>query len=213
MPKFDTSHYIDCQSRINRFWSEYPEGAINTALVSDPNNYDRVVFRADIFKQRPTDTWAGTPDATGYAAEERADDPRGGANFTNWHENGETSAIGRALANMGYATSLKDRPSREEMDKANRGWMQGASNGPAAQVNAAPGERVPGGVSNADPNAATERQVKAIWAMGLKVCGTTDKLHELVKEKTGKEHIDTGLTKADASKIIEHLNLVLGPGN
>jgi hypothetical protein len=34
-------------------------------------------------------------------------------------ENTETSAVGRALANLGFTASI-NRPSREEMDKANR---------------------------------------------------------------------------------------------
>jgi hypothetical protein len=41
------------------------------------------------------------------------------ANKSSWWENCETSAIGRALANMGMSIS-KQRPSREEMAKVQR---------------------------------------------------------------------------------------------
>ncbi len=111
MARFDLESYVDVQERIARFWSEYPKGAILTQLVSEPSDFERVVFFAGVYKQQDQEG----PDATGYAAETKGS---GGANQTSWHENAETSAIGRALANLGYATSGKDRPSRQEMSKA-----------------------------------------------------------------------------------------------
>jgi len=112
--KFDLNNYVEVQERINRFWAENPEGRIETDLLSSPDNFDQVVFRSRVYKNRENPY----PDSTGIAAEEKG---RGGAaNSTSWHENGETSAIGRALANMGYATSNKDRPSKEEMSKVQR---------------------------------------------------------------------------------------------
>lgn len=116
--RFDPNSYVDVQERINRFWSEHPNGAIFTEL--DPSStFDAVVFRALVFKERPVSGGAfqNTPDATGYASEMKGGV---GANTTSWHENGETSAIGRALANMGYATTREDRPSRQEMAKVAR---------------------------------------------------------------------------------------------
>ena len=114
MPRFDPNTYVDVQERINRFWSEYPDGRIVTELVSLPDDFERVVFRASIYKDR------GNPgaDATGFAAETQGGL---GPNQTSWHENGETSAIGRALANMGYAKTREDRPSKQEMEKVARG--------------------------------------------------------------------------------------------
>jgi hypothetical protein len=113
MARFNVDDYVDVQERISRFWSEYPEGRIITEIMSLPDEFERVVFRAQVFKAQNT-----TPDVTGWAAEVAGGQ---GANQTSWHENAETSAIGRALANMGYAKSAKDRPSRQEMGKVNRG--------------------------------------------------------------------------------------------
>lgn len=120
--KFNPDDYIDVQERINRFWSENPDGAIWTELLTTADEFNRVVARAMVFRHRPPSSgrFDLLPDATGIAAEERGADIRAGANFTSWHENAETSAIGRALANMGYATSRHDRPSRQEIEKAVR---------------------------------------------------------------------------------------------
>jgi len=116
--RFDPNDYVDCQERINRFWNENPNGAIWTELLSTADEFDRVVIRAMVFKTKPTDSrHTAMPDASGIAAEMKGG---GGANSTSWHENGETSAIGRALANLGYATSRQDRPSMQEMQKVER---------------------------------------------------------------------------------------------
>lgn len=114
--KFDETDYISCQDRINRFWKEWPGGSILTEVVHGVN-FDTVIVRAEVYQVRED----VRPSATGIAAEERGADYRSGANFTSWHENAETSAIGRALANMGYATSQHDRMTREEVGKVNRG--------------------------------------------------------------------------------------------
>lgn len=82
MPRFDPNSYIDCQERINRFWGEYPEGRIQTELMSLPDEFERVVFRASVYKAL-TDS---VPAATGWAAEVAGG---GGANQTSWHENCE----------------------------------------------------------------------------------------------------------------------------
>ena len=110
--RFDPNDYVDVQERITQFWNEYPDGAIRTDLASPASSFTEVVFRAEIYKHRDYER----PDSVGYAAEK----PGNGANQTSWHENCETSAIGRALANMGAAKSRKDRPSKQEMQKVER---------------------------------------------------------------------------------------------
>lgn len=110
MANFNLNDYVDVQTRITTFWQEYPDGAIRTQHASDPADFSTCRYRAEVYKHRENPH----PDATGYAFEIAG---QGMANKTSHEENAETSAIGRALANMGYATSGKDRPSRQEMSK------------------------------------------------------------------------------------------------
>lgn len=114
MAHFDVDNYIDTQERIVRFWSEYPQGSILTELMSDPHDWTTVRYKATVYKH-PDDA---RPAATGFAFEVAGTSH---VNKTSHEENCETSAIGRALANMGYATSSADRPSRQEMEKVQRG--------------------------------------------------------------------------------------------
>lgn len=109
MPQFNLNDYDTVDSRIAQFWAAHQLGAIRTALVFDDG--ERVVVRADIYRDRES----LNPCAVGFAEERRG---QGNVNRTSHLENCETSAIGRALANLGYQT--KKRPSREEMEKVER---------------------------------------------------------------------------------------------
>ena len=107
---FDLSNYETVEDRLIRFWADHPNGRIATSLIAQDG--DQVIFRAEVFFEY-IDT---LPKATGYAEEIRGSSP---VNKTAHVENCETSSIGRALANAGYATHGK-RPSREEMSKVSR---------------------------------------------------------------------------------------------
>jgi hypothetical protein len=89
------------------FWEDYPEGRIETKLLSHTLN-QFIVFAAIFRDSADVQPWA-----TGLAEEKESIK---GVNSTSALENCETSAIGRALANAGYAPKGK-RPSREEMSK------------------------------------------------------------------------------------------------
>jgi hypothetical protein len=108
---FNLADYEPVEERLSRFYKEHKDGRILTDMVSYTD--DRVVFKANLFRNFDADkVWA-----TGYAEETRG---KGGpVNTTSHVENCETSAIGRALANAGYAPKGK-RPSREEMAKVQR---------------------------------------------------------------------------------------------
>jgi hypothetical protein len=102
--------YATVADRIALFYSRFPEGRINTELVSRADG--EITFKALIYRS-VQDTLVS---ATGWASEREGD---GDINTVACLENTETSAVGRALANLGFTASAK-RPSREEMEKVSR---------------------------------------------------------------------------------------------
>lgn len=104
----DLRDYVEVKERIRAFYERFPTGSIRTELVRLQD--DLVVFKAMVYRDPhdpvPTTGWAYDR----FGAETR----------TSSHvvESCETSAIGRALANRGFAVGR--RPSREEMAKVQR---------------------------------------------------------------------------------------------
>ena len=117
MAQFNLEDYETVASRIQRFYAEHPTGRIITENQTTENDRAQAIWivKASIFLTLDEQV-AGCPKATGLAFEV---DGVGMANKTAALENAETSAIGRALANMGM--SGDKRASREEMEKAQRG--------------------------------------------------------------------------------------------
>jgi hypothetical protein len=108
--KFDLESYETVETRLARFWEKHPKGRVLTDLVFHDER--RFIIKAEIYFDRDD----MTPVATGFAEEIVGASP---VNRTSALENGETSAIGRALANCNFASQGK-RPSREEMEKVER---------------------------------------------------------------------------------------------
>ena len=109
MAAFNLADYEPVEVRLARFWEEHPNGRVLTDLIHHADG--QFIVRACLYRENEQQ-----PFATGYAEETVT---TRGVNQTSALENGETSAIGRALANAGYAPKGK-RPSREEMTKAQR---------------------------------------------------------------------------------------------
>jgi hypothetical protein len=109
--RFNLDNYETVESRLARFWEQYPNGRIATTVFHYDDN--KVVFRAEVY----VDATDEHPKATGYAEELRDASP---VNRTSHVENAETSAIGRALANFIFQSKTAPRPSREEMSKVAR---------------------------------------------------------------------------------------------
>jgi hypothetical protein len=108
---FNLEDYETVEERLIKFWKDHPDGQIHTKLLDQTSG--RFIVEASIFR-----TEADSRPWTTGLAEETVQGR--GVNATSALENCETSAIGRALANAGYATKGK-RASREEMVKVAKG--------------------------------------------------------------------------------------------
>jgi hypothetical protein len=104
---FNLEDYETVEERLVKYWKDHPDGQIHTKLLD--STASRFIVEASIYR-----TEADSRPWTTGLAEETVQGR--GVNATSALENCETSAIGRALANAGYATKGK-RASREEMSK------------------------------------------------------------------------------------------------
>lgn len=208
---FNLDNYETVEDRLIKFWTDHPNGRIHTTMV----HYDdtKVVFRAEIYFDRDKDQH---PIATGYAEEIRGASP---VNKTSHVENGETSAIGRGLANCGYATKGA-RPSREEMSKVVR------QNNPVSQarqfvdnsrqdreemvMSAFPESQVvkPKGpimIKNPSEPASKPQLGKIsalLYELGIEREEKLEFVSNVIERQLAKME---DLTKGEASKVIEHL--------
>lgn len=112
MPKstWNPSEYATVAERVALFRAAYPFGCIITHLHA--RDAQQVTFKAEVYRHEGDPH----PAATGWATEREGD---GDINTVACLENTETSAIGRALANLGFSAS-KQRASFEEMLAADR---------------------------------------------------------------------------------------------
>ncbi|HEX7049276.1 MAG TPA: hypothetical protein VF188_03605 [Longimicrobiales bacterium] len=107
---FDMKDYVDVAARIHAFYERYPEGSIQTEMVRLEG--EMVVFKATVYRDRedtcPTTGWAYEREGVGYV------------NKTSFIENCETSAIGRALANLNFPTTRSAEERRAAEGPASR---------------------------------------------------------------------------------------------
>jgi hypothetical protein len=119
---FNLDDYEPVAARLQRWLDtehSHYQTSVRTYMVSDPAS-DICVFKAELWLLAfdGTKPFKDLLVATGWAEEVRG---AGNVNRTSHVENCETSAVGRALANAGYAGSdVNKRPSREEMSKVQR---------------------------------------------------------------------------------------------
>ena len=111
--KFDLDAYETVELRLRRLYGKFPEARVMTDLVFHDER--RFIVKAEIYLDRDD----MTPVATGYAEEIVGASP---VNRTSALENGETSAIGRAISNSVLCLDAPEgkRPSRSEMEKVER---------------------------------------------------------------------------------------------
>jgi hypothetical protein len=112
MASFDLSKYQTVQQRIDLFWERYPQGRFNVDIISLTDA--QVVMKAEVW----TDWAEDAPRAVDYAEERPT---TSGVNKTSHIENCATSALGRAISQLGGNLSPTGvKPSREEMEKVAR---------------------------------------------------------------------------------------------
>jgi len=104
---FNLADYETVETRLEKWHAQFPDGRLETELVEASNT--RFIVVCKLFKTEADPK----PCSSGIASETISDR---GVNATSALENCETSAIGRALANAGFAAKGK-RASREEMVK------------------------------------------------------------------------------------------------
>ena len=110
MADINLDNYEPVEERIARFKADHPNYRVATELTFDGEpGATRWIVKASIWRDAEN---TGMPDGTGYAFEI---DGKGLTQKTAALETCETSAVGRALANLGYVGNR--RVTREEMVK------------------------------------------------------------------------------------------------
>ena len=113
MPRFNLDNYDEVKDRLPLFYEQFPDGRITTEVISEDST--GVTIKAYLWRNADEQAM-GAPLATGLAREVP------GGRIDKYTENGETSAIGRALANYNLigekGQKNQKRPSREEMESA-----------------------------------------------------------------------------------------------
>ena len=111
MARFDMSQYSTVAERLDLFWKRFPEGRIHTEIVHFEDQ--QIIIKASVW----TDRDDPMPVTVDYAEERPDTSP---VNKVSHIENCATSAIGRAISDLGGEFTGTKRPSREEMEKVER---------------------------------------------------------------------------------------------
>ena len=178
MPKPD--NYQDVDHRVHEFWERFPGGRIRTELYRC--NSEQVIFEAKVWRVAD----AAYCDATGWAEEKFE------GRMEKWAvEVCETSAIGRALANLGLnAKGL--RPSSLEMGKADRQAPAGQSDIAAPQTSTGQG-------NNSDfPITPFEAKRELLDACG----GNADRAREIWDKRNFGRAAGHGMNRAELDGLL-----------
>ena len=122
MASYNIDDYVTVNTRIEKFYEKYPDGSIQTELISLQDGM--CIYKAYAYRDRED-----TKPCTGHAYEK---ENSSFINKTSYIENCETSAVGRALAMMGFEIK-KSIASREEVENSK---LQQENNEPITKLRA-----------------------------------------------------------------------------
>ena len=183
---FNLEDYETVETRLEKWHGKFPDNRIETELIEASNT--RFIVFCKLFKTEADPK----PCATGLAFETITDR---GVNSTSALENCETSAIGRALANAGFAAKGK-RASKEEMTKVvnptfkekldSRQNMYGKPGTKSAQIE----------TILRDSFAADKKEPEPIaWSVGEVVDALPSSTPEPMPCESGKQKLMQGISK------------------
>lgn len=184
---FNLEEYETVDERIHKFWATFQNGKIWTELLETVRGENGQPFQYVVKAHIYRDVDDVFPAATGYAEEIVGSSP---VNKTSALENAETSAIGRALANLGLSTKGQ-RPSQTEMAKVEANWESQPVKGTETVI------RQP----QAQPS---EKQIMALVNKTNKVSVNAD-FHKQFWQfclAGGENNGDAPITKGEASQLI-----------
>ena len=192
--------YQPVEDRLREFWERHPAGRIVTELLSH-HGADYIV-RAAVY--RGDELRDGIPAATGLAHD--SPDALSQNMKASALEVCETSAIGRALANLGFAPKGQ-RPSREEMQKTAAGGVAPKTTpppaAPSSEGDARPdttsygeGEAISEG-SPSDTQPALPIEPPTLDEL-VSLTGSLAKARELINETTGATYTPRNIRNATA---------------
>jgi pyruvate/2-oxoglutarate dehydrogenase complex dihydrolipoamide acyltransferase (E2) component len=136
--RYSLDDYVTVHERIEKFYAKYPTGRLTTTILEHNAETGFILIRAEAYR----DADDALPAATGHAYELRS---AGHVQASSYVEVCETSAIGRALALLGFEVR-RGVASREEMEKATRAQADRAAASapaPATRTRPKPAEDAP----------------------------------------------------------------------
>jgi len=201
--KLHGKEYTEVKDRIPIFLTNHPFGSIASEVYWHNPDFSAVCVKATV--TIPGEDTHPARTFTGFAYEERVEGATTEVNTTSWVENAETSAIGRALANMNIGVN-GTRVSAEEMQKVGR--MKAGARPAAAGAPPPPLPRI---------ERPTELELKN-WMTGLATAGDVDVLKSIWENVQGRIQLAGPEVVArfqgvkEARKIQLEGTVVTGPG-
>lgn len=173
--------YVEVNVRIDKFWAKHPTGRIDTEVIMIQDTQPKEVLVKALIYRDENDT---QPAATGHAHEIHGSSY---INKTSYIENCETSAVGRALAILGFEIK-KSVASREEV--ANAQHQQRQQSAPKPTQNGTQSATKPNDEQTPqnEPKEPSDAQIKLLNALLIK----------------------SGYTKDDAERVFKTLSEMLG---